>query len=135
MVWFRRKRMWRMQKKLFHWGPAVAWAGLIFGLSHQSDPPGAEWFAAYDYGVHFVEYAVFALTLAWGGTAGFRFSLTLKSVAAVCVVALLYALSDEWHQSLVPNRQASWLDVAADALGSITSVMMVYGMGQGKTRK
>ena len=124
-----------MIKHIKHWGPAVAWAGLIFAFSHQSDPPGAEWFAAYDYGVHFVEYSVFALTLVWGATAGFRFSLPLKSVVAVCAVALLYALSDEWHQSLVPNRQASWLDVAADALGSIISVMIVYGMSKGKIRE
>ena len=123
-----------MIRHIAHWGPAVACAALIFALSHQSDPPGAEWFAAYDYVVHFLEFGVFALTLVWGATAGVRYSLTIKSAAAVCAGALLYALSDEWHQSLVPNRDASLLDVAADAVGSITSVIIVYRSGQGKLR-
>ena len=123
-----------MIKSLYHWGPAVAYAALIFALSHQSSPPGAEWFAAYDYLVHFFEYGVFALTLLWGATSGFRLSLTIKSAALVFAVAVLYALSDEWHQSLVPNRDASLLDVASDALGATTSVMIVYGSGKGKYR-
>ena len=124
-----------MIKNLYHWGPAVVCAAFIFAFSHQSHPPGAEWFAAYDYAVHFLEYAVFALTLVWGATSGLSSALTHKSAAVVCAVALLYALSDEWHQSVVPNREASWVDVAAEALGSMTSVMTVYGAGQGRYRK
>ena len=123
-----------MVKNLYHWGPAVAYAALIFALSHQSNPPGAQWWAADDYVVHFFEYGVFALTLLWGATSGFRLSLTIKSAALVFAVAVLYALSDEWHQSLVPNRDASLLDVASDALGATTSVMIVYGSGKGKYR-
>ncbi len=121
-----------MIKNLCRWGPAVACAALIFTFSHQSDPPGAEWFAAYDHVVHFLEYAVFALTLVWGATSGFRLSLTIKSAAAVCAVALLYAFSDEWHQSLIPNRDASLLDVAADELGSLSCVMTCYWSRRGK---
>lgn len=77
---------------------------------------------------------MFALTLVWGATSGFRLSLTTKSAVVVCAVALLYALSDEWHQSLIPNRDASLLDVVADAVGSIASVMIVYRSGQGTSR-
>ena len=123
-----------MIKHITHWGPAVLCGALIFAFSSQSKPPGAEWFEAFDYLAHFLEYAVFALTLVWGATAGLNVSLTIKSVVLVCAVALLYALSDEWHQSIVPNRDASLWDVAADALGSITSVMIVFGAGIGKLR-
>ncbi|MCH8820099.1 MAG: VanZ family protein [Acidobacteria bacterium] len=123
-----------MLKNLYHWGPAAACAALIFALSHQSDPPGAEWFSSFDSVVHFLEYGMFALTLVWGATSGFRLSLTTKSAVVVCAVALLYALSDEWHQSLIPNRDASLLDVVADAVGSIASVMIVYRSGQGTSR-
>ncbi|MEE8348778.1 MAG: VanZ family protein, partial [Acidobacteriota bacterium] len=91
-----------MIKRLLDWGPAVACGALIFLLSHQSHPPGVEWFASFDYAVHFLEYAVFALTLVWGATSRWNCPLTPKSVAAVCAVAILYALSDEWHQSFVP---------------------------------
>ncbi len=123
-----------MIKNFYHWGPAVVCAALIFAFSSQSKPPGAEWFAAYDYLAHFAEYAVFALTLVWGATAGWHSALTIKGVVAVCAVVLLYALSDEWHQSMVPNREASLWDVAADVLGSITSVMIVFRAGIGPYR-
>jgi len=33
------------------------------------------------------------------------------------VAALLYAASDEWHQSFVPGRTATPRDVAIDAVG------------------
>ena len=33
------------------------------------------------------------------------------------VVALAYAVSDEWHQSFVPGRTATPVDVAIDAIG------------------
>ncbi|MEE8348237.1 MAG: VanZ family protein, partial [Acidobacteriota bacterium] len=75
------------------------------------------------------------LTLVWGATSRWNCPLTPKSVAAVCAVAILYALSDEWHQSFVPNRDASPVDLAADFLGSVTSVMIVYGLGQGRSRE
>jgi VanZ family protein len=123
-----------MVKEIYRWGPAVVCAAFIFAFSHQSNLTGQEWIAGYDYVMHFLEYAFFGLTLVWGTTSGLRSALTLKGAAAVCAVALLYALSDEWHQSLVPSREASWLDVAADAVGSIASVMIVFGAGQGKCR-
>ena len=124
-----------MIKRLLDWGPAVACAAVIFLLSHHSNPPGAEWFASFDYAVHFLEYAVFALTLVWGAPSRLNHALTRKGVAVVCAVALVYALSDEWHQSFVPNRDASPVDLVADFLGSVTSVMIVYGVGQGRSRE
>jgi VanZ family protein len=33
------------------------------------------------------------------------------------VMAVLYAFSDEWHQTFVPGREGSLLDVGIDALG------------------
>jgi VanZ family protein len=35
----------------------------------------------------------------------------------VLSIGLLYAMSDEWHQSFVINRSAGWDDVAADVVG------------------
>ncbi len=34
------------------------------------------------------------------------------------LLAVTYAVTDEWHQSFVPGRGASWLDVFLDALGA-----------------
>jgi len=35
------------------------------------------------------------------------------------VSATLYGLSDEWHQSFVPERSADAMDLLADAIGSV----------------
>jgi len=35
------------------------------------------------------------------------------------IIATLYAITDEWHQSFVPNRSASAIDVTIDASGAI----------------
>ena len=40
---------------------------------------------------------------------------------AAALVAILYGISDEWHQTFVPGREGTLRDVAIDALG-------VFGM-------
>src|SRR5687768_3925315 len=40
-----------------------------------------------------------------------------RALALAAAVALLYAVSDEWHQGLVPGRTASAWDVLIDAAG------------------
>jgi len=42
----------------------------------------------------------------------------------VLFLAVLYALTDEWHQSYVPGRYGSLWDVVIDALGSIISIFL-----------
>jgi VanZ family protein len=43
--------------------------------------------------------------------------------AITLAVVSLYALSDEWHQSFVPSREASMGDVMIDVLGGICGVL------------
>ena len=45
------------------------------------------------------------------------------AVAAI-VLAGLYGASDEWHQSFVPGRSPSLMDLLADVVGATTSVSM-----------
>ncbi|MEO8539613.1 MAG: VanZ family protein, partial [bacterium] len=91
-----------------------AWAALIFIGSSFPNPPGAtggEW--QYDL-AHMVEYAVLAgLALvalrAWRAASGL-----LGPMAMAWAFAVFYGMSDEFHQSFVPNRDANWLDVGFD---------------------
>lgn len=38
-------------------------------------------------------------------------------------LTVLYALSDELHQSFVPGRNASWIDVGIDSVGALLGLM------------
>jgi len=67
---------------------------------------------------HFLEYFFFASTLVWGMSRGLRVRLSPHKFALLGAVSIFYAVVDEFHQSFVPGRHASWADVAADALGA-----------------
>ncbi|MVO98445.1 VanZ family protein [Paenibacillus sp. N10] len=49
----------------------------------------------------------------------------LRTVLLASALSVLYAASDEWHQSFVPNRTGHAIDVAVDTLG-ILLVVTVY---------
>ncbi len=43
------------------------------------------------------------------------------------LMALAYGAVDEWHQSWVPGRAASWADLAADLAGAVIAVLVLRG--------
>jgi len=106
---------WR--RHALRWGPAVLWAALIFGLSSMSSlppPPGG----LTDKHAHFVTYGVLAALVVWGLTDRAPARTTWAAAAAAVALAALYGASDEWHQSFVPGREVSALDLAADTAGA-----------------
>lgn len=90
----------------------LALMGLIFYLSAQSDP-GADIGSVGRIVAHAGEYAL--LTALWWWA--LRPTLGARAVAVAAAVSLLYAISDEIHQSFVPGRDADPLDVAVDLAG------------------
>ena len=40
--------------------------------------------------------------------------------------AVLYGLSDEFHQSFVPNRSPEWADLASDGIGGMMGGVLLY---------
>ena len=102
---------------MIRWGPALVWAAVIFTFSSFSKlpaPPGG----LTDKHAHLAVYGVLGALLVWGLTDRAPARTTWKVVATVVVVALLYGLSDEFHQSFVPGREVSGLDLAADVAGA-----------------
>jgi VanZ family protein len=102
----------------------IAWAGIIFLLSslpNPSGPRGPEW---QSYLAHTIEYAVFGF-LAVRLFADVRpgAHLALLAVAAWSL-AVLYGISDEFHQSFVANRHASLVDVVFDGFGAAIGVAL-----------
>jgi VanZ family protein len=125
------------------WAPAVAWAAVIFFMS-------TEEFAAEHTGrwlewavrlilpslsprtfdvlhvvlrklAHVGEYFVLALLLDRGWRQGSSLRPRWVPLAAF-VVAALYSLTDEWHQSFVADRTASLLDCGFDSVGAAMAV-------------
>ena len=67
------------------------------------------------------------------------FSHLLSSPSAIffaaSVLSALYGLSDEFHQSFVPGRDASWGDALADALGGIAGALLWWALYRWQQKK
>ncbi len=117
----------QVRKKIELWMPVLIWAGVIFGFSSMSINKEAD-FSWLDFVVkksaHVVEYAVlyFLLFRAWSS----KWEKTDKKILIwSMVVAVLYALSDEWHQTFVPGREGTFRDVGFDSIGVLFSYIQV----------
>jgi VanZ family protein len=107
---------WRQgHPRFIRWALVLAWMALIFFLSAQPDlpRPDSDWLdLLVSSGAHFFFYAVLALLLNWAlgnGVVGLTLAFGL---------ALLYGVSDEFHQSFVPGRVPDLLDLVSDGLGA-----------------
>jgi VanZ family protein len=105
------------------WAAVIAWMGVIFFLSAQSKLPdltpglpGLE-----EIGGHLTAYGMLAALLWWAlqGT-GVRYPATWALVLAV-----LYGVTDEFHQSFVPGRDMSVSDLMVDLIGASAALLLV----------
>ena len=69
---------------------------------------------------HFTEYFIFGWLL-WRALRSHD-AMPSRRLALSIVITLLYAASDEWHQSFVPSRTSSMIDVLIDTIGSICGI-------------
>ena len=105
-----------MVKKLWPWGPALAWVALTFIVSHQ--PVVVIPFGAPDYMAHGINYAVLAILLIWALAGGQWTAMTIPVMAAAVMLAVVLGILDEFHQSFIPGREPTVRDVLADAAGA-----------------
>lgn len=114
-------------RALWNWGPAVIWMAATFVVSHQSRVQIP--FGAPDYIGHGVSYAVLGAllmpALAGGRLKGLRAALIVPAV----LIAGVYGVSDEFHQSFIPGRLASVSDIVADTIGAVVGAGIVAAMG------
>ena len=134
-------------RAILSWVLVAIWMALIFFLSHQpAEQSGmlstglAERFILFFRGelsadrvekldgilrsmAHGLIFYMLGLFLAW---AFFEVHIRdLRNAAVTLAVGLLYAGSDEWHQSLVVGRASQWSDFFTDGLGILIAVLMV----------
>ena len=124
-----------MKRVAFLWGPVLAWAGLIFFLSSLPDlSSGLEHDLLFRKVAHMVEYDVLAALL-WRALGRSRpFSIAALFVLSFSL-SVLYAASDEWHQSFVPGRQATVYDVMSDAAGAALGLLVFWFLARWRSRR
>lgn len=113
---------------LSSWLPVAAWAALIFGLSSipSLDSGLGDWDFFLRKIAHMVEYGILALLIlralarTWPGWGRVRW-LTMAAL-----VAILYAVSDEFHQAYVPGRGPSATDVLIDSMGVVLGLRLTH---------
>ena len=107
----------RVRLVIVRWAPAVLWAALIFFLSSQSELPEMP-SGITDKHEHIGAYAILGAALVWALTDRAPGRTSWTTVIAVVLLGTLYGASDEFHQSFVPGREVSGLDLTADAVGA-----------------
>jgi VanZ family protein len=110
---------------------SVAWMGLIYYLSSRPPDqiPGVDMFSGLgelrDTLGHAAIYLVLGVVMlgcawSWADQRRYQLRWTILPLA----LGAAYGLLDELHQSLVPGRSASALDVLTDSAGVITGVLL-----------
>jgi VanZ family protein len=103
-------------------------AGLFYlsSLPESSTGPNTPGWRLLSNGAHVPLFAGLALCLALTFR---RWPLGGRSLA-VLVIGAAYAVLDEWHQSLIPDRSASLTDVGLDLIGLLIVVSACHLMGR-----
>jgi VanZ family protein len=107
-------------RAIVRWTPALALMTVIFLLSATPSDELVN-FGIYDLllkkGSHMVGYGLLALTFLRG--LGYQ---RKNYILLVLLLVFLYAASDELHQSFVPGRNASLVDVGIDLVGAVIAL-------------
>lgn len=105
--------------------PMALVMGTIFFLSHQPGDslhlpplPGIDKLA------HFLAYGVLAAATLFVFTEQWKGRRSGLVIFATTVFCLLYGISDEFHQSFVPGRAPSLVDILADSAGAVLACLL-----------
>ena len=117
----------RTKRWLRYWLPVVLWMGVIFVVSSQPKLPFVV-SKTVDFitkkAMHVAEYGVLAF-LSWRAISKERGWPAPRSFGGAFVLSLVYAISDELHQTFVPGRTGRLTDVGFDALGALLALGLV----------
>ncbi len=120
-----------MLKLIFRWGPTLLILSFLFFMSSQAKgsalvPDFGGWRdLLLKKGAHFACYALLAVS--WvHGLRGNRPARRMDYVYAL-LFTVLYAVSDEYHQTFVQGREGRWQDVLIDTTGASIALCVRYG--------
>jgi VanZ family protein len=101
------------------WLAPLLYALVIFSLSAAPGKYVPHLFLFSDKVFHFLEYLPFGL-LVIRAFLKTRSSPKVNSLLLTVLVIIVYALSDEFHQRFVPDRQFDLIDALFDTIGALT---------------
>lgn len=92
--------------------------------------PNLDWDAFIKESLHLIEFAILYVLLVLA-------LLTIRGLSPklnlICLlIASLYGITDEIHQSFVPYRSATMIDVVKDITGVLVASWIMYGAYQNK---
>jgi VanZ family protein len=105
------------------WMPAVLMMVAIFFFSSipsEEMPELGSWDTLIKKGGHMMGYTLLAMAT-WRGV----FRRTKEAMILVGLIVIGYAICDEFHQSFVPGRKATWVDVLLDSVGACVGLFMI----------
>jgi VanZ family protein len=104
--------------------PALAWMALIFFLSSQEGVPQPWGLKTFLMPIiaHLVLYGILAILLLLALQRDGK--LTRAVIVSAVVGAALYGVTDEFHQSFVPGRDASVFDLIVNTIGATVAVVL-----------
>lgn len=121
---------------LYYWFPTVLWASVIFYFSALSVIKTSEFYWQ-DFllkkSAHFIEYAILS-TLIFRSLLNSKVSKKNAIVASI-FISIIYAISDEIHQSFTPGREPRLRDIIIDGIGSIGSMIVITYIGIKNNKK
>jgi len=106
------------------WGPVLVWMAIIFFLSGRQSVQVSDQNVVnflFFKTLHVVEYAILYILSYRAVKNTSEKSNVVIPYAIAMGITLLYAASDEFHQTFVPTREGRLRDVIIDALGAVTA--------------
>ncbi len=110
-------------KKIIRFIPAIIWMGVIFYFSSQSTssvPVSRDFQFLFFKSLHLIEYGILGILLYYA----------LSNLPITLIIAYIYALSDEIHQSFIPGRGSKFTDTLFDLVGIILGIFLFKFINQ-----
>lgn len=121
------RRLWPVSESLRRitstWGPVLAWMAVIFILSSipsLGDPTRNRW----KVDPHAIAHLTVFAALGFLTIRGMLANEVPRAAWWAVVVGVVYAVSDEIHQSFVPGRTPSIMDVITDGVGVLMGMLV-----------
>jgi len=119
-------------KHFLLWLPPFLWMGMIFFMSSRQgfsiSPDHTVNFLSFK-SLHVLEYAILFFLVHRAVKYGSSFTSPRIGLTTF-VVVVLYAISDELHQTVVPTREGTIRDVVIDGVGATFAWMFVQYIPQ-----